>query len=51
MNSTMILDCQTQAASPCCEACIARKTCVLRMELAREEDAVAEVVELAAVRR
>ncbi len=47
MNSTIILDCQTQTASPYCEDCIARKTCTLRKKLARQKDTTAEVVELA----
>ena len=49
MNSSIILDCQTGAASPYCEDCIARKTCKIRKEtkLKRAAEVTAEVVELA----
>ncbi len=49
MNSSIILDCQTGAASPYCEDCIARKTCKIRKaaKLQKVAEVTAEVVELA----
>jgi hypothetical protein len=49
VNSTIILDCQTGAAMPYCEDCIARKTCKIHKEakLQKAADVTMEVVELA----
>jgi hypothetical protein len=49
VNSTIILDCQTGAATPYCEDCIARKTCKIRKELKRQKvaDVTTKLVELA----